>query len=63
MQGGSFENMAWLITIETTSYADFSNFPKMKLMRLLNKHGVTHMVAKMSHTPTQGVEPLPTLIL
>ncbi len=62
MQGGSFENLLWLITIETTSYTNSSNFPKMKLTRLLNKHGVAHMVAKMSHTYI-GVKPLRTLVL
>jgi len=40
------------ILIRTISWANFSKFPKMKLVRNLNKLGVVHMVVKMSHTLT-----------
>ncbi len=38
--------------VKTTNWANFSNFPKMKLERNLNKLGVVLMVIKMSHTLT-----------
>jgi hypothetical protein len=38
--------------VRTTSCANFSNFPKMKLVRDLNGLGVAHMVIKMSRTLT-----------
>jgi len=46
----TFKNHPTLV--RTTSWANFSNFPKMKLERNLNKLGVVHMVVKMSHTLT-----------
>ncbi len=41
--------------VKTKSWADFSNFPKMKLVRNLNKLGVVHMAVKMSQTLTSGL--------
>ncbi len=41
--------------VNTTSWTKISNFPKMKLVRNLNKLIVVHMVVKMSHTLTLGL--------
>ncbi len=43
-------DLAWLIMVGTTSSTKISNFAKVKLTRLLNKHGMACMVIKTSHT-------------
>jgi hypothetical protein len=34
------------------SYIDSSNYPKVKLVKVLNKSGVAHVMDKISHTLT-----------
>jgi hypothetical protein len=56
---GSLVDFAWLIMARTTSCTNFSNFPKMKLVRDLNRLGVAHMVIRMSCTTTSGLTDCP----
>ncbi len=43
-------DLTWLIMVGTTSFAKISNSTKVKLVRLLKKHGMACMVIKTSHT-------------
>ncbi len=45
-------DLARLVMVATTSCANFSNFFKMKLVRVLHKPNMVCMVVKMSHTLT-----------
>ncbi len=49
---GSLVDLTWLIMVGTTSCANFSNSPKVKLVRELNKPSVARMVTRMSCTLT-----------
>lgn len=48
----SLSTFACPIMVETTSCGNFSNSPIIKLVKVLNKHGMACMVVRMSHTPT-----------
>ncbi len=48
---GSSVDIAWPMMVGTTNCANSSNLVKMKLVKDLNKLGVTHMVVKTFCTP------------
>jgi hypothetical protein len=46
--------LAWLIMVGITNSVNFSNYPKMKLVSILNKLGVAHMVVQDVSHNNQG---------
>jgi hypothetical protein len=48
---GSMVDLTWPMMVGTTSCANSSNSIKLKLVKDLNKLGITRMVVKMFHTP------------
>jgi len=52
VQCGSLVELAWVIMVGTTSCTNFSNSPKLKLMKYWNKSSVAYMVIRMSCTTT-----------
>jgi hypothetical protein len=45
-------DFTWLMMVKTTSYTNFSNLLKMKLVKVLNKPNITRIVTKTSCTLT-----------
>ncbi len=45
-------DLTWLIMIGIANFANFSNSPKLKLVKNLNKLSVAHMVTRMFHALT-----------
>ncbi len=52
VQCGSLVDLARLIMVGTTSCTKFSNSPKLKLVKYLNKFNVAYLVVRMSYTTT-----------
>jgi len=59
MQYCSLVELALLIMIWTTSCTNSSNFSKRKLMKVLNKLSIVHMVTMMSYTFILGLTNCP----
>jgi len=52
VQCGSLVDLARLVMVGTTSCTNFSNSPKLKLVKYLNKFNVAYMVVRMSYATT-----------
>jgi hypothetical protein len=48
----SLMNLAWVAMVGTINVVNSSNFNQLKFVKVLNKHGVAHIVANTSQTHT-----------